>query len=606
MQKIFKFSLVLLLTLIMTYPGFAVKQYGIALHGDLKLKAYESMPYVNPKAPKGGDIRLAVIGTFDSLNPFITKGTPPAGISLFSERLVFESLMKRSSDEPFSLYGLIAESCDMAKDRSYITFYLNPKARWSDGKPITANDVLFTFETLRDKGRINMRSGYKKIERVVKVDDQTITFFFNKEASKDTYESELPLIIAMMPILPQHFFLNRDFEKVTNEIIPFSGPYKIKDLKMGRYILYERRLDYWGQDLAIQAGLYNFDTVRFDFYREQNTLWEAFKAGAFDVIHVKPAEWFHGFNFPAAQAGKVIKQELSIAHSVGVEGMVFNIRRPLFKDKRVRQAFNHAFDFHWVNRTFYYNTLKRTRSYFQNTDLENRDEPQGLELEILNRYKSQISGDVFLTSTQPPESIKPQDVRRHMAFAQRLLNEAGWTIDNKGDLRNEQGQLFEFEMLIYDNSHQKIAMAFARSLKTLGIIMNIRLVDTAQYQNRYTNFDFDMTVQHWGISDSPGNEQLYYWGSESADKPGSRNIIGIKNPIVDELCKALARSENRPILVATGRALDRVLLSGYYMIPLFHKEKDFIAYWDKFGFPPYNPKVGIVLAAWWSSMAQSH
>ena len=576
------------------------KTHGIAMHGDLKYKQNQSFAYVNPQAPKGGDIRLAVMGTFDSLNPFITKGTPPAGLSIFSERLVFESLMKRSADEPFSLYGLIAENCSIAPDRSFITFYINPKAQWSYGKPVTVDDVIFSFEAMRDKGRINLRSHYAKVDRVIRVDDHTVTFHFKKEADKDTYEPEAPMLIALMPVLPKHFFVDKVFDNTTSEIIPSSGPYRIKDLKLGRHIIYERRPDYWGKDLAVQQGLYNFDTVRFDFYREENTMFEAFKAGGYDVTYVKPADWFDGFNFPAAVSGKVIKQEFALKHPVGMKAMAFNIRRSLFQDIRVREALNHAFDFHWINRTLYHNTLTRSCSYYQNSHLESHGKPNGLELEVLNKYKDQLATEVFLESRQPPESSKSQDVRRHLGFAQRLLKQAGWTVDNKGRLRNDQGQAFEFEMLVYDANDQKIAMAFARSLKTLGIVMNIRLVDVAQYQNRCTTFDFDMSFQYWGITNSPGIEQSNYWGSKAADEPGSRNYIGIKDPVIDALCQQLTTAKDRITLEAVGRSLDRLLVNGYYVIPLYLKEKEFVAYWDKFNLPPYDPKVGIMFAAWWA------
>jgi ABC-type oligopeptide transport system substrate-binding subunit len=586
-------------------PAVFAKQHGLAMHGDLKYKPEEPFSYVNPKAPKGGEARFAVVGTFDSTNPFITKGTPPAGLSLFSEKLVFESLMKRSADEPFSLYGLIAESIDIAPDRSWIIFYLHPKAQWPDGRPITAADVIFSYQTLRDKGRLNLRLYYSKVATVDALDERTVKFVFKKEKGQEQFDPEAPLLIAMMSILPKHLLEGKDFEKVTLEPMVGSGPYRIKELKPGKYILYERRPDYWGKDLAVNAGQYNFDRIRFDFYRDSHVAFEAFKAGEYDFrIEENITLWHKGYDFPALKRGQVNRLELDIERPVGLHAFVFNTRRPLFRDKRVRQALNYAFDFGWLNKNLFYDAYRRSRSYYQCSDLESKGKPNGRELMLLQLFKDQIPPEVFEEAWQPPVYTHSNMRRQQLARAKQLLKEAGWTVDSKGQLRHLNNDVFRFEVLLYNPDDEKIALSLARHLKILGIQVDVRVVDTAHYENRRLAFDYDMIIQTWGQSESPGNEQMYYWSSAAANQPGSRNYAGIQDPVVDVLCQMIADARDRETLIAAGRALDRLLLTGYYVIPLYHCAKMYIAYWDKFGYPPYNPKVGVYLSTWWAKDSQ--
>lgn len=578
------------------------KDHGLIIHGKLKYSAnFTSFSTVNPHAPKGGKLRLGVVGTFDSLNPYVLKGTPPAGLSIFSERLVFETLMKRSPDEPFSLYGLIAEFVDLAPNHSWIVFYLNPQATWPDAQPITADDVIFSFETLKEKGLANYRLFFKKVEKVEKIDHRTVKFFFLADKSDGSFDPEVPMLISLLPVLPKYFFENRDFEKVTHTEIPGSGPYKIKELKMGHTIIYERRTDYWGKDLPVNVGFYNFDEVRFDYYRDSKVALEAFKAGEYDIKgESEPNQWLENYDFPAVKNGKIIKTEFKHQRPVGMKAFAFNIRKDLFKDDRVRQALIYAFDFEWLNQSLFHNSFTRTKSYFDNTILANDGIPKEDVLKLLHPFKETLPTDLFLIPYSLPISGSKVKLRENLKKARDLLQMCGWHIQNFHLIHKETGRPFTFEIILYRSEDEKIALAYAKNLKLLGIHAKIRTIDSTQYERRLGDFDYDMTIHTWGHTLSPGNEQNLYWSSKAADQKGSRNYIGIKNSTIDFLCEMLANAKTREELITTTKALDLALLWGHYLIPLYHSNKIFLAYWDKFSHPQFNPLDGIVLMNWWS------
>ncbi|OJX14027.1 MAG: hypothetical protein BGO77_01525 [Caedibacter sp. 37-49] len=578
------------------------KEHGIAMHGKLKYPLnFTHFSTVNPDAPKGGKLCLGVTGTFDSLNPYVIKGTPPAGLSIFSERLVFESLMKRSPDEAFSLYGLIAEFVDLAPNRSWIIFYLNPKAKWPNDSPITADDIIFSFETLKEKGLANYRLFFKKIAKVEKINDYTVKFSFLADSNDGTFDPEAPMLISLLPILPKYFFKGRDFEKVTHEEIPGSGPYKIKTLKMGHRISYERRPNYWGENLPVNVGFYNFSEVQFDYYRDSKVALEAFKAGEYDIRgESEPGQWIENYNFPAIKEGKVIRMELNHKRPVGMRAFIFNTRKDLFKNEKVRHALSYAFDFEWLNQSLFHNCFTRTKSYFDNTILANDGIPQGDVLKILLKFKQNLPSSLFSTPYSLPIAGTKVNLRKNLKKARDLLQECGWEIHDSKLIHKETKRPFEFEIILYRPEDEKITLAYVKNLKFLGIHAKVRTVDATQYERRLGTFDYDMTIHTWGHTLSPGNEQALYWGSKAADQEGSRNYIGIKNPIVDELCRLLAMTKSSEELVTIAKALDHVLLWNHYVIPLYHSNKIFLAYWDKFDHPPFNPLDGIVLMSWWS------
>ncbi|MGI4851041.1 MAG: extracellular solute-binding protein [Janthinobacterium lividum] len=575
--------------------------HGISMHGNLKYASdFKNFSYVNPDAPKGGRIKFSVMGTFDTLNPFVLKGTPPPGLSFYSETLVFETLMRRSADEPFSLYGLIAESAAMAPDRSSITFNINPQAKWADGKSITADDVIFTYETLKEKGPANIQLFYGKVAKAEKLSDLSVKFTF-KVQPDGKYDLEAPLLMALMTVMPKHFFDGKDFEKVVMTPIVGSGPYKVADVKPGHSIRYLRRPDHWARDLPINRGRFNFDEVFFEYYRNKQVEFEAFKIGHVDLAaESDPKVWARDFNFPAIQDGRILKIDYEHTRPVGLNGFVFNLRRDIFSDIRVRQALTYVFGSETRHRSSTHNTKVRTESYFANTYLANTGIPQGDELALFEPYRKDLPAELYQEPFHLPIAKDPTQSRDNLKKAIALLKEAGWHIRD-GVLRHkDSNKPFEFEIILCKPSDEKKALAFMRSLKHVGIKAKIRMVDAAQFENRMGNFDFDMTIWFWGHTFSPGTEQQYYWGSAEADKPFSRNAIGIKSKTIDGLCRQVANAKDYETLKTSVHALDRALLWGYYTIPLFHHNKTFLAHWDKFGYPTIDPLVGIYFTNWWS------
>ena len=568
----------------------ANKVHGIAMHGEPKYESsFRHLDYVNPNAPKGGEVKFGSYGSFDNLNRVAFKGSKAAGLGYIND-----TLMRRVWDEAFSLYGLIAEFVEMPDDRSSITFYLNPNATFHDGSQITREDVLFSLETFQTKGTPNQKKTYGKVITTELIGDNGIKMnFINNE------DKELPLIVAgFLPIIPKKFYENLDVTKTFLDIPLGSGPYTIDSLDPGRQIKYKRVEDYWAKDLPVNKGLYNFDTIIYDYYKDSNVLVEAFKVGEYDFrreYNVK--RWLTEYGFNAVDTGKVILKEMNNDRPVGMNGLVLNTRRDLFKNRNVRLALSYAYDHEWINKTIYQNAYVRTDSYFDNSPLASSGLPSDKELELLNPWKNQLPAEVFSETFSPPKTDGSGNDRKNLLMAKEILEKEGWFIENGKLIKN--GEEFKFEFLIVSPSDEKIALAFQSNLKKLGITMDVRTVDSSQYQARLLNYDFDMIKRYWGVSLSPGNEQQFYWGSEVGKKDGSRNYSGINSPVIDALIEKLISANDRVELLTAIHALDRVLLWGHYVIPLYHSNKDRIAYWDFFEYPDKIPLYGIVIESWW-------
>ncbi len=571
------------------------KGHGISLGGDIKYPAdFTHFDYVNPDAPKGGEVVLAATGNYDSFNGFIAEGAPPVGLGR-----IYDTLVVGSSDEAFTEYGLLAESIEVPADKSYVQFVLREGAKWHDGVAITADDVVFTFESLIGKGDPFYQSYYENVSGVEKIDDRTVRFNFTGETN-----NELPLIMGQIAILPKHYWEGKDFAAVTTEPPLGSGPYKVKEFDMGRSITYERVTDYWGADLPVNKGQNNFDIIHYDYYQDTTVSLEAFKAGKIDFRAENRAKNFATeFNIPAKDQGHLIVEALSHNRGTGMQGFVFNTRLPKFQDPKVRQALAYAFDFEWSNANLFYGQYTRTNSYFSNTELASSGLPEGKELEILEAYRGQIPDEVFTTEYTVPLTDGSGNVREGLAAAQKLLEEAGWTVQ-EGKLKNAAGETMDFEFLLFSPAFEPIVAPFVQNLERLGITATMNtLQDSAQIVERLRTFDFEMIVNTFGQSLSPGNEQRNYWSSEAADTEGSSNYIGIKNPVVDELINMIIAAPDRESLVATTRALDRVLLWNHYVIPNWYVPNDRVVYWNMFGKPevpePFYGASGGFPGAWW-------
>jgi microcin C transport system substrate-binding protein len=567
-------------------------QHAISMYGDVKYPAdFTHFGWVNPDAPKGGSLALSGSGTFDSLNPFILKGTPAAGLTL-----IFETLMTPSFDEPFTYYGLIAETVETPEDRSWVKFTLNPDARWHDGQPITPEDVIFSFETLTTKGHPQYRSYYANVVKAEKTGEREVTFTFEGGVNR-----ELPLIMGQLPVLPKHYYGDVDFEKTSLKQPIGSGPYKIKSFEPGRSIVYERVPGYWGVDLPVNRGRYNYDQIRYEYYRDRDVAFEAFKAGNFDLWSENSAKrWATGYEGNAFRRDLIVKEELPIPPPARMQGYVFNLRQDKFKDPRVREALGYAFDFEWINKNLMYDSYERIESYFHGEpDLASSGLPTGKELALLEPYRDQLPEEVFTKEYQPPRTDGSGNNRENLRHAFRLLQEAGWVVEDGRLVNQETGQPMQFEILLADPASERYAAPWVDNLKRLGVAASIRIVDTAQYQNRIDNFDFDVTTELWAQSDSPGNEQRDMWSSAVADVPGSRNVAGIKDPVVDALIDKVIAAETREDLEAAVRALDRVLLWNQYVVPHFVNDTYWVAYRNKFSRPEVLPEEAPDLMAWW-------
>ncbi len=572
------------------------KSHAIAMHGESKYPAdFAGFEYTSPHAKKGGILKLHSEGTFDSLNGFIPKGNPVDKLGL-----IYDSLTTGAADEPFTQYGLLAKWIEYPKDRSWVIFHLRPEARFHDGVSITAHDVVFSFNLLLEKGDPSYRFYYAGVSKVEALDDHKVKFSFS-----DLTNKELPLVVGQISILPKHFWdkTENDFEKSSLEMPLGSGPYRIGKVDAGRSIKYERVKNYWGKDLAVIRGFYNFDTIRVDYYRDSNIALEAIKAGEYDYRWENSSKsWAVGYDVPSVNDGVLKREQVKHSATNGMQAFVFNTRNPLFKGRTIRQAIAYAFDFEWSNNALFYGAYQRNDSFFDNSELAAEGLPSGRELEILEPYRDQLPKDVFNTPIKMPVTDGTGNNRPNLRAAKKLLDEAGYNVkDNR--LMTPDGQPFEFEILLISQQFERIVNPFIRNLKKLGIGVSVRLVDTSQYINRFRSFDFDMLVKVFPQSQSPGNEQKEFWGSEAADTEASRNIIGIKNPVVDELVEKIAQCETREELVAYTRALDRVLLNYHYVVPNWMKPSSNLVFWDKFGRPEIAPKydkyynTGIM--TWW-------
>ncbi|MBI2206027.1 MAG: ABC transporter substrate-binding protein [Candidatus Rokubacteria bacterium] len=570
--------------------GTVTTAHGVSMYGDLKYAAgFRHFAYANPQAPKGGDVKLAAIGTYDNLNPFILKGVAAAGLGE-----TFDTLMLGSADEPFSEYGLIAETIEMPADRSWVAFTLRPEAKFHDGSPITVDDVIWTFETLKTKGHPFYRSYYRHVVKAEKTGGRKVRFTFDQGENR-----ELPLIVGQMSVMSKAHWSKREFEKTTLEPVLGSGAYKVESVEAGRSIVFRRVKDYWAAKLPVNAGRDNFDAIRFDYYRDTNVALEAFKAGQYDFRQENVAKnWATAYTGPAVAQGLVKREEIKHEVPTGMQAYVFNERRPMFQDRRVREALLHAFDFEWTNKQLFFGAYTRTKSYFSNSELAARGLPAGDELQLLEPFRGKVPDEVFAKEYDPPKSDGSGNIREQLRRALELLGQAGWTVKGQ-KLVNARGEPMQFEVLLSDPTWERISLPFAKTLERLGIQARVRTVDSAQYQNRMDSFDFDMTVAVWGQSLSPGNEQRDFWHSASAGTNGSRNFAGIKDPVVDRLIDLVIAAPDRPSLVARTRALDRVLLWGHHTIPHWHIQSYRVAYWDKFSRPATSAKYSLSFDTWW-------
>ena len=584
--------IILLFVFLFSQSGLANKMHGIAMHGlPMHGSDEKHLPYVNPDAPKGGVLRLGVYGSFDNLNRIAFKGSRAAGLGYIND-----TLMRRVWDEAFSLYGLIAEYAEMPEDRSSITFYINPKAKFHDGSPITREDVLFSLETFQNKGTPNQKKTYGKVIKTELIDQNGIKMIFVNNEDK-----ELPLIIAgFLPIVPKKYYENIDVTKTFLDIPLGSGPYTIESLEPGRQIKYQRVKDYWAKDLLANKGQYNFDTLIYDYYKDSNVLLEAFKVGEYDYRREYNAKrWQSNYAFDAVDRGDVILQEMKNDRPTGMNALVMNSRKEIFNNPQVRLALSYAYDHEWINKALYNNAYTRTDSYFDNSPLASSGLPSENELKLLNPWKNQLPKEIFNQTYQPPVSDGSGMPRDNLRIAKKILEGEGWFVED-GKLMKD-GKEFAFEFLIVSPSVEKIALAFQKTLEVLGITMSVRTVDSSQYQARMLNYDFDMIKASWNVSLSPGNEQQFYWGSEVGKKDGSKNYAGVNSPVVDSLIETLIGAKTREELTTAIHALDRVLLWGHYVIPLYHSNTDRIAYWNFLEFPDEIPLYGLVIESWWAN-----
>lgn len=565
--------------------------HGLAMHGDLQYGPdFTHFDYANPGAPKGGEVRQSSIGSFDSLNPFILKGNNAAGLGM-----TFDTLTEQPDDEPFSAYGRIVEDIETPEDRSWVIYTLRPEARFHNGSPITPEDVIFSLEILKTKGHPFYRAYFGDVQKAEKLGDHKVKFSFAAGVNR-----ELALIIGQLPVLSRAWWAGREFDKPGLEPILGSGPYRVAKVEPGRSITYERVPDYWGANIPVNKGRYNFDRIRIDYYRDNNVALEAFKAGEFDFRAENTSKlWDSGYDSPALSAGMIKKELIPHQQPTGMQALAFNIRRPMFQDRRVREALGYAFDFEWSNKNLFNGAYTRTESYFSNSELASSGLPSKAELAILQPYRGRIPEQVFTKPYQAPSTDGSGNNRSNLRTAVGLLREAGWTIED-GTLTNRKtGEKMAFEILLVQPAFERVVLPFTRGLERLGIDARVRTVDSAQYENRVRDFDFDMVVQSFGQSLSPGNEQRDFWGSASANEPGSRNVIGINDPVVDELIAGIIAAPDRNSLVTRTRALDRVLLWSHYVIPQWHLRFFRVAYWAKFARPAISPLYGLGFETWW-------
>lgn len=570
-------------------------RHAIAMHGDAALPdTFDHLAYANPDAPKGGRLTLSASGTFDSLNPFIVKGSATP----FVRGNVVESLMVRSYDEPFTLYGLIARTVETDEDRSYVQFALDPRARFSDGAPVTVEDVLFSWRLLRDKGRPNYRLYYAKVTHAEAVGPRTVRFTFEGP------DRELPLIMGLMPILPRHATDEGNFDSTSLAPLLGSGPYVVSGVQPGASVTLTRNPDYWGKDLPVTRGLHNFAELRFDYFRDGNTEFEAFKRGLIDArFEIDPTRWQTGYDFAAVRRGDVIKEVIPTRLPKPHYALVFNTRRPIFADLNVRRAIIELFDFPWIDRNLYYGLYARTAGFFDGSDLSALGRPaSSMERALLLPYPGAVRRDVMAGTYKPPQADGSGRDRARLRAALDLLDDTGWRLKN-GRLVNADDVPFSFEIMVATREQERLCLAFASQLARAGIEARIRMVDPVQFDARRNSYDFDMVPFTWAQSLSPGNEQAFYFGSDAAATSGTRNYMGMRSPAADALIARLAAAVSRDDLETASRALDRVLMSGAYAVPLFHAPGQWLARWKQIQHPPTPSLYGTLPETWWRTPA---
>ncbi len=579
-------------------PGPSQPRHGIAMHGEPALPPdFQNLPYVNRNAPKGGKLSLGFQGTFDSLNPYNVKaGSAAQGLA----GNIFQTLMARSTDEPFTLYGLIAESIETDEARSFVQFRINPKARFSDGAPITSADVLFSFELLKTKGRPQQRVAFSLVKAVATPDERTIRFDLT-----GLDDREMPLTLGLMPVLPKHRTDPAKFEETTLEAPVASGPYRITEVKPGEILILKRNPDYWAKDLPFHRGMFNFDEIRIEYFRDANSLYEAFKAGLVDYRdETNPTRWLTGYDFPALSDGRMARESLPLGGPKGMQGFAFNTRKPLFQDVRIREAIGYMFDFEWINANLFGSLYKRTQSFFDESDLASTGKPaDARERALLAAFPNVVRADVLDGKWKPPVSDGSGRDRNTAQQAVRLFREAGYQIVN-GQMTRADGQKFEFEILVTDRNQERLALNFSESLRRIGVEARVRVVDEVQYQRRRQKFDFDMMIGTWTASASPGNEQRSRWGSASANQESSFNLAGAQSPAIDAFIAKMLSAESREDFAAAVRAYDRILLSGFYIVPLFHSPNQWFASSTKLQHPATMPRHAAPLFSssldtWW-------
>jgi peptide/nickel transport system substrate-binding protein len=576
-----------------TQAPAAEARHAIAMHGAPAWpEGFSRLPYANPTAPKGGRLVQGVLGTFDSLNPLIVKGIAPPSIRGY----VVESLMARGYDEPFTLYGLIARKIETDAQRSYVTFHLDPAAKFSDGKPVTAEDVIFSWQLLREKGRPNHRTYYAKVAKAEALGEQAVRF--DLSGSNDR---ELALILGLMPVLAKHAIKPELFEETSFQAPLGTGPYIVSEVDPGKSVTLKRNPNYWGRDLPINRGLWNFDEVRFDYYREANSHLEAFKRGLYDLRNEHdPGRWQTAYDFAAAREGRVVKEALPTGVPKASSYYVFNTRRAVFSDIRVREAISLLFDFEWINHGYFFDLYRRSASYFDDSELSSHRRPADhRERALLAPFADAVRADVIDGTWSPPVSDGSGRDRATLKRALELLAAAGYELRGMELVERKSGRQLTFEILVTARDEERLALLFSQSLKRAGIAARVRIVDAVQYEGRRLTYDFDMIENRWDQSLSPGNEQAFYWGSAAADQPGTRNYMGVKSAAVDAMIAALLNAEDHGDFVAAVRALDRVLISGFYVIPLFYPPAQWIARWTTVGRPATTSLYGYLPETWW-------
>ena len=597
---------ILLITIFFSFsfPSFADVNvsHAIAMHGEPKYgKNFKYVDYVNPNAPKGGVVVFSSIGSYDTFNPYVLKGTSASGIGN-----LYETLTTSSSDEAFTEYGLLAETIEWPDDRSWVAFTLRKEAKWHDGKSITPEDVIWTFNILMEKGHPFYKYYYGDVVEVLKVGDLKVRFNF-----KGNTNLELPLIVGQLPVLPKHYWETKNFEETTLDIPIGSGPYKIKSFDAGRSIAYELDNNYWGKNIPIKKGTENFGMIKYEYYKDRGIERESFKSGNIDFFSENTSkDWATSYDIPAVQNGLIIKESIEHENPQGMQAFAFNTRKEFFKNKKVREALSYAFDFEWTNTTLFYSAYKRTNSFFENSELASSGIPGGKEFDLLQSFgtinQEFLPPEVYSMEFNPPKTDGSGFMRKELSKATSLLNESGWELKNGQLINKESGKHFEFEILLVSPAFERIVLPFKDNLEKLGISVTVRTIDSSQYQQRLETFDFDIVVSSFRQSLSPGNEQRNFWGSDAADTHGSRNIIGIKNTVIDLLIEKIISAKDREDLITATRALDRVLLWNHYVIPQWHISAYRTLYWDIFDKPKIRPKYSLGTNTWWIDITKSN